>query len=318
MQSTGSLKSPRFAVKFAAVEQLLRFISRHNGVLFPALDSCPDPIRSSLEMLRLAGLAVCRRVKVILVVGALVMSASSAAFASDDAVLVWTNPESGPAGGPADGSANLSFARKKGGKWLKPEKITDSSFPDIQPAIVADKSGNAWVVWVELRNRRKLHGQLRYRFQREGIWLPAEDLPSDLSTNLAPSIMLDGADTPWIVWAGVDGHDDEIFFSRWDGSGWSKPMRVNEDNDVPDVLPELELGVNGQPVVSWLGFNGNIYVRRVRTWDGSGWKDVPVSQEKELSMRDFKPVELPDYVTGRYQASVYVLGSRRSVKLQKR
>jgi len=243
----------------------------------------------------------------ILIAGLLAACASLSFASADDAVLVW--------GKPVDRSLNLFFAERKNSQWSRPEQITDSALPDVQPSVIADKSGNVWVAWVQLHGA---NGQLRYRFQQDGQWLPPADLPTGLITNLAPSIVLDGSGLPWLVWAGYDGKDDEIFFARWNGSGWSKPARVNEDNEVPDIVPEIGLDADGAPVVGWVGFNGDIYVHRYRVWDGSGWKETTGDAAGELSMKDFKPVELPDYVKETSQASIYVLGSRRSVSLRDR
>ncbi|MDA8019081.1 MAG: hypothetical protein MPN21_16695 [Thermoanaerobaculia bacterium] len=58
------------------------------------------------------------------------------------------------------------------------------------------------------------------------------------------------------VWAAYDGEDDEIVWSRYDGT-WTRPRALTA-NDVPDVTPTLHATKRGA-IVAWSGYDGNDY-----------------------------------------------------------
>ena len=52
---------------------------------------------------------------------------------------------------------------------------------------------------------------------------------------LSGAVLADGS---WLlVWSAFDGGDDEILWSRRDGTTWTAPARLHADNRVPDITP---------------------------------------------------------------------------------
>src|SRR6185295_13927216 len=68
------------------------------------------------------------------------------------------------------------------------------------------------------------------------------------------------SDGSWLLaWAGFDGRDDEIWWSRGrPGAGWTAPARVAADNGVPDITPALTATASGA-LLAWSSFDGNDY-----------------------------------------------------------
>ena len=79
------------------------------------------------------------------------------------------------------------------------------------------------------------------------------------------------ADGTWLaVWAGYDGEDDEIFWSRRRDGVWSPPRRVHRDNRVPDLLPSLIADGDGV-LAAWSFYDGNDYRVRTAGFRDGGW-----------------------------------------------
>jgi hypothetical protein len=91
-------------------------------------------------------------------------------------------------------------------------------------------------------------------------------------------------DGSWLlVWAAVDGHDDEIYWSvRRDGA-WSGARRVHEDNALPDVHPAVA-AVEGGAVAAWSWLDGADYRMRMARFDGSAWElSAPFGEKGSLA-----------------------------------
>jgi len=66
-----------------------------------------------------------------------------------------------------------------------------------------------------------------------------------------PSWAIDPASgNPVVAWARWDGHDHEIVYSRWTGSGWSDSVPVTDD-DLDDVDPALAVAPDGTLRLAW-------------------------------------------------------------------
>lgn len=86
---------------------------------------------------------------------------------------------------------------------------------------------------------------------------------------LSATVLDDGS---WLVlWAGFDGTDDDIFWSRRENGAWSKPKRLHADNEVPDILPTVTASAAGARA-AWSFFDGNDYRVRTARWNGRGWE----------------------------------------------
>lgn len=85
---------------------------------------------------------------------------------------------------------------------------------------------------------------------------------------LSATVLEDGS---WLVlWAGYDGTDDDIFWSRRRDGTWSEPRRLHANNQVPDILPTITAhGPNAH--AAWSFFDGNDYRTQTARWTGTGW-----------------------------------------------
>ncbi|MEA2115038.1 MAG: hypothetical protein U9P36_06615, partial [Thermodesulfobacteriota bacterium] len=120
-----------------------------------------------------------------------------------------------------------------------------------------------------------------------------------------------------------DGGLDDVYSVYWTGEEWSEPVKVNRDDDFPDILPEITIGADGGVVVSWQGYNGDQYVTSFSRWNGTGWSpeqeilsDEKISKTIQQSLLPVKEKEqllqdLPDFITDTSQAVLYYHGKGR-------
>lgn len=102
---------------------------------------------------------------------------------------------------------------------------------------------------------------------------------------LSATVLADGT---WLVlWAGFDGSDDDIFWSRRIDGNWSEPRRLNIDNQVPDVLPTVTATDEGAHA-AWSFFDGNDYRVRIAHWTGNGWSPGAVLEGRGPGQTDFE------------------------------
>jgi hypothetical protein len=158
--------------------------------------------------------------------------------------------------------------------WTAPVKITDDEFRNGHPAVDAGSDGKKCLVWVAGSDTEYM---IHYSVQANNTWSKPAAVASTMKVNLSPSVMIDNSGQSWVVWAGNDGGQDEIYYSKLVGDKWTAPVRLNAQNEVPDILPEISLDENKIPQATWFGFRNGAYVKLHSTWDGKSW-----TQETEV------------------------------------
>lgn len=75
----------------------------------------------------------------------------------------------------------------------------------------------------------------------------------------------------WAVWSADDGHNTELFYSRWARDGWLPARPVYVDAVTWDDFPSLAFAADGTPWVAWSSADreqSSLYVSR---WAGYRW-----------------------------------------------
>ncbi len=88
---------------------------------------------------------------------------------------------------------------------------------------------------------------------------------------LSGAVLADGS---WLlVWSAFDGQDDEILWSRRDGTIWTAPARLHPGNQVPDITPVVAATPRGA-IAAWSRYDGGAYRGRVMRFGAEGgWRD---------------------------------------------
>ncbi len=196
---------------------------------------------------------------VIMVLQVLVATVSTSLAA--DAEYIWAeNDFSG---------STLYMSSYRNGSWGKKELIFADGNLNILPALGSDSGGNHLAVWVTLlANDRSV---LKYSWREDNGWTEPAILRDSFKENLAPVVLFDAVDMPWIIWSANDGNDDDIYAVSYANEIWSLPLRLNTDNEVPDILPQVRLGLSDDIIISWqqLG-KDDLYRQMTATLGGRG------------------------------------------------
>jgi hypothetical protein len=198
----------------------------------------------------------------------------------------------------------IYYSCKSKGVWSEPEQVTDDHYDNMYPVVDRDSSGRRWVFWSAYDNGRM---ELRYAISTEDGWERSEDLASELKKNLAPSVVIDSQDRVWVVWSANDGGFDDIMFAYYQNGSWSEPVRLHAENDIPDVLPTVELDPEGNPVINWQMLAGGKYITVTSRWTGSEWSEAELLGEEVLEDKvetEENVLELPSFMSN--SGSVFI------------
>jgi hypothetical protein len=134
------------------------------------------------------------------------------------------------------------------------------------PVVLGAAGSVDGLAWLEGSDRRQL--EVRFAAWTEtGFGSPQQVAPRGRGSQLAlaGARLADGR--LLLVWAGYDGEDDEIWASLGDGDAWTQPVRVDEDNRVPDITPTV-IAVGEGALIAWSRFDGSEYQLVLSRFDG--------------------------------------------------
>ncbi len=168
----------------------------------------------------------------------------------------------------------LFYSRQGGDAWSPKREIdTSLSTRDRSPSLAVDPQGVLWLAWSGFDGTDE---EIFFSRWGEGDWEKAQRVNrDDASPDLydgSPYLAIGGDGQPWLLWVGDgEGLDDEIFYARWEGEGWSEEGLVSADDSSSDLMPTLAIDGRGRPWAAWSGeYDGKSGVLYSR-WEGDGW-----------------------------------------------
>lgn len=199
------------------------------------------------------------------------------------------------------------------GRWMAPESIAESERLSILPAIGSDGEGNRLALWVEIQNDNR--SLLKYRFFKNQKWSSAETMPGQQNENLAPVVVYDAFRHPIVFWSSNDGeNDDDIFMARWNANGWESPKRINDENDVPDILPQAGMDRESSVWLCWKHLTeSNEYADSCRIIGQNG--EIKETSRTDITaeiVSDTAQIEAPPFKFGKSRATIHFPGNRKN------
>ncbi|WNG58329.1 hypothetical protein F0U59_28995 [Archangium gephyra] len=203
-----------------------------------------------------------------------VTSAALAFNCSGEPVVAWGES------GPGEPSVGIHVSQWNGTSWQRmgerlgayPDGVLGDGSNADRPSLAVDSRGFPIVAWDESAMREFID-RVHVRQWDGGQWLPvgggvaSEDLASK-GNSYSPSLVLDGADVPYLTW------------TQWDGRGEGAQV-VNQVRRFSGEqwAGSLEPGPRREPVLAALGSRVFVLFARedqleVHTWDGQAWRPV--------------------------------------------
>lgn len=187
------------------------------------------------------------------------------------------------------------------GAWTEPVKITEDNANNLHPTLAVAPDGSRWAFWSAV-NPDGI--SIEYAIGKNGKWSEPIKLElENLNSAITPSVLIDKSGIVWLVWAGNDGGQDEIYCRRYTESAWQKPELVNKANTVPDIKPKIVLNEQGVIEVRWEGVRNGKYVPLLSSYTGGHWS--PEQQVEQKQAEETKP-ELPAFIPKDSQYSLQV------------
>ncbi len=185
-------------------------------------------------------------------------------------------------------SFELTYAYYENGSWGKAKQLTNNGFINYIPTLTQDLSGTTWVVWSA---RVKEGFKLYYATLKRGsVEQPPKRIKTGMSSNIGPHLASGKDGTPILVWAGNNGKNDDVYFSRWNGGQWSKPLRINSRNSTPDYLPKIYVDQNGRASVEWKAMSPSGQTLKIKNLETSEIKDLEYSVNSRIKRKADKVV----------------------------
>lgn len=189
----------------------------------------------------------------------------------------------------------IYYSQREGGVWKEPVMVTDDHYDNMYPVIDRDSSGRRWLFWTAYdRGTTEIH----YTTGEGGEWQPSEIMVSDMATNISPSAVIDQQDRVWLVWSANDGQLDDIMYAYFHSNEWSDPEPVHDPNELPDLLPVVEVDGDGTPMVVWRASRAGQNVTLSSKFIDNDWTEPLIEEvESEQVNEDQADIlELPEFI----------------------
>ena len=144
------------------------------------------------------------------------------------------------------------------------------------PDLDFDNENNPWITWIAYLDSEC--SVLVKNLMAERTWILNKPR---IESAHSPKIVIDRANTIWIFWTGNHKGRDEIFYCTFRGTQWALPSKLNSNDTVPHLFPEVDLGPNGFPWVVWAAYDGNDYEIQCAAWNGNGWTEEKITDNGE-------------------------------------
>ncbi|XOF32570.1 MAG: TolB family protein [Candidatus Electrothrix sp. YB6] len=166
------------------------------------------------------------------------------------------------------------------GEWTVCIKLTDNNANNLHPVLDTGPDGTKWAFWTVVRPDGI---SVEYAYCKDDEWSEPQKLPIEQNSAITPSVLIDPAGRVWLVWAGNEGGNDDIYYTRYQGTSWKKPKVLHTANEVPDIQPDIAYNDERKIEVSWLGFRDGVYKKlaAVYTEGSKGWSPEQEKAESE-------------------------------------
>jgi hypothetical protein len=201
----------------------------------------------------------------------------------------------------------IFFSSYQKNNWTIPVQISDSPNFVFHPVSGIGSDGKIWVVWTQADNKGKF---LYYSVFSNSRWSQSKKIETQMKDNRSATLIVDTDNIPWLAWLAVEKTYSDVFWSRWNGSGWDSPIKAHADNNVPDIQPGFSLQESGRIRLSWQTFVDVGYVTASKIWDQQQSQlEQSVAAAKNAEKKIQERVELPalpSFIKEPHKATLFI------------
>jgi len=162
--------------------------------------------------------------------------------------------------------SQIFLAELKAEKIVSYQIVSQKEGFNLSPDLCFDRDNCPWLIWVNYTD--SCYRVFVQEVRSGRIWLINSDC---LSSAFSPRILSDCNNQIWAFWNGKDDGEDEIFWRVFTQSNWSSLRKMNDDNQSPNIQPEIASDQRGFIWITWSGYDGQDYEIYSAFWDGKNW-----------------------------------------------
>ena len=179
--------------------------------------------------------------------------------------------------------------------WSTPEVLTNNSMFEGLVSLSNDINGNVAATWIVDKDNNIttiLDRDIYYSIWNGSGWGDLEVVTNDVAVDVNPTLAY-SQNNAISVWSqDTDGNittrtDRELYYAVWDGSEWSTPTYLTNDN-IEDTIPTIMFDKFNKVTLTWIKRNETADRVCISTYD-NGWSspelvaESPTIYEMELS-----------------------------------
>ncbi len=149
--------------------------------------------------------------------------------------------------------------------WATPENLANTATDSRVPSLVVTGSGTVHVVWEE-------EDSIYHTSGSSGSWTT----PAQAALGDSPSLALDSSDGVLMAFISEIGGIFDVFYARWDGSGWTLPVNVSATSGVSSAPVIASAPGNSLHIIWADNTGGTMALYHGQSSDGSSWSTFPV------------------------------------------
>jgi len=146
--------------------------------------------------------------------------------------------------------------------WSAPAQLTDNAWLDHSPVLKTGSDGSLMLMWQSNQGNDIIGDatnptSIQYALWNQGGFGAVKSIPAQFEDSFKFSLAYhDGSNAFLAYMREMDGNmataeDEEIFYLTWDGSTWTDPLRLTDDQ-VADVSPQAIYRTDGRIELVWV------------------------------------------------------------------
>jgi hypothetical protein len=194
---------------------------------------------------------------------------------------VWAVWKSGRS--TTNGRFDIYAAVRSNGVWSSPYAVGSAYYWETDPAIGVDRNGRPVAVWALFTDY--YYYDLYYSVWTGTSWTSAQQIASDNSSDMAPSLARDSAGTLWCLFTSRRDQFADVFATAYNGTSWSIPVNITYDS-VTQLYPRAATMPDGTVWVAYTEYRSGQAQIRAKYRSSGNWVDAgPVSGTQARAYR---------------------------------